>query len=153
MQTPLKRRCNLRVPLRDKIMLASDVVLPEELPAPAVVMRTPYGRGGEIATARAWLTALERPPALGAMIVLVNPSDPFVEDPTGLPGPMHVHWDRMTDGRALQYTEAVDWTDVYGHRPLIDLDEKAGFESRPWRTRSSPSTSGSHATRVRRPRA
>jgi putative CocE/NonD family hydrolase len=183
--------------MRDGSTLASDLVLPDELPAPAVVMRTPYGRGGEIATRRAdafarggyatvwvdvrgrgdsdgefdpyrndgpdgfdviewaaaqawcdrsvatyggsypgriqWLTALDRPPALAAMIVLVTPSDPFVEDPTGLPGPMHVHWDRMTDGRALQYTEAVDWTDVYGHRPYIDLDEKAGFRSRHWR--------------------
>jgi hypothetical protein len=25
------------------------------------------------------------------MIVFVTPSDLFVEDPTGLPGPMHVH--------------------------------------------------------------
>jgi uncharacterized protein len=197
MPMPLKRRFNLRVPLRDGVTLAADLVLPEELPAPAVVMRTPYGRGGEIATARAdvfaragcvalwvdvrgrgdsdgefdpyrndgldgfdviewaaaqdwcdgsvatyggsypgriqWLTALERPSALAAMIVLVTPSDPFVEDPTGLPGPMHVHWDRVTDGRSVQYTEAVDWMDVYGHRPHKELDERAGFESRHWR--------------------
>jgi uncharacterized protein len=172
-------------------------VLPVQRPAPAVLMRTPYGRGGERATARAdafaragyaavwvdvrgrgdsdgrfepyrndgpdgvdaiawaaeqdwcdgrvatfggsypgqiqWLTALHRPPALAAMIVLVAPSDPFVENPTGLPGPMHVHWYRMTDGRALQYTEAVDWMEVYRHRPLIDLDEAAGFRSERWR--------------------
>ena len=80
-----------------------------------------------------WLTALHRPPALKAMIVMVTPSDPFVENPTGVPGPMHVHWFRMTDGRALQYTEAVDWMDVYGHRPLIELDEAAGFRSERWR--------------------
>ncbi len=80
-----------------------------------------------------WLTALEQPPALAAMIVLVTPADPFVENPTGVPGPMHVHWFRMTDGRGLQYTEAVDWMRVYGHRPLLELDDAAGFRSEPWR--------------------
>ena len=43
---------------------------------------------------------------------------------------MHVHWYRMTDGRVLQYTEAVDWMDVYRHRPLCELDEAAGFRLR-----------------------
>ncbi len=193
----LTRRFNVRIPMRDGITLAADLVLPAQLPAPAVVMRTPYGRGGERPTERAdafakggyaavwvdvrgrgdsdgvfqpyrndgldgvdviawaagqdwcdgavatfggsypgmiqWLTALHQPPELAAMIVLVTPSDPFVEDPTGLPGPMHIHWFRMTDGRALQYTEAVDWMKVYGHRPHIALDEAAGFSSELWR--------------------
>ena len=193
----LTRRFNVRIPLRDGITLAADLVLPAERPAPAVVMRTPYGRGGDRATERAdafanagyaavwvdvrgrgdsdgrfdpyrndgldgvdviewaaaqdwcdgsvatyggsypgriqWLTALHQPPALRAMIVLVTPADPFVENPTGVPGPMHVHWYRMTDGRAVQYTEAVDWMAVYGHRPLVDLDEAAGFRSELWR--------------------
>jgi hypothetical protein len=193
----LVRRFNVRIPLRDGVTLAADLVLPDELPAPAVVMRTPYGRGGEQQTKRTdafakagycacwvdvrgrgdsegvfdpyrndgldgvdviawaaaqdwcdgsvatyggsysgriqWLTGLHRPPALKAMIVLVPPSDPFVENPTGLPSPMHVHWFRMTDGRAMQYTEAVDWTEVYRHRPLIELDEAAGFRSELWR--------------------
>lgn len=193
----LTRRFNVRVPMRDAVTLAADLVLPDELPAPAVVMRTPYGRGSELPTKRAdvfatagfcacwvdvrgrgdsdgvfdpyrndgldgvdviawaaaqewcdgsvatfggsysgriqWLTALHDPPALRAMIVLVTPSDPFVEDPTGVPGPMHIHWSRMTDGRAMQYTEAVDWMEVYRHRPLIDLDEAAGFHSEKWR--------------------
>ena len=196
-QQKLGRRFNVRIPLRDGLTLAADLVLPSQLPAPAVVMRTPYGRGGDIATARAnafanagyvavwvdvrgrgdsdgtfapyrndgidgfdviewaaaqdwcdgavatfggsypgriqWLTALQRPPSLAAMIVLVTPSDPFVEDETAVPGPMHVHWYRMTDGRVLQYTEAVDWMDVYGHRPLCELDEAAGFVSQLWR--------------------
>ena len=193
----LTRWFNVRVPLRDGITLAADLVAPAELPAPAVVVRTPYGRGGDRTTAQAdmlaragyvsvwmdvrgrgdsegefapyrndgldgvdaiawtaaqdwcdgrvatlggsypgriqWLTALHRPPALAAMIVLVTPSDPFVEDPTGLPGPMHIHWYRMTDGRGLQYTEAVDWMDVYRQRPLAELDEAAGFSSPLWR--------------------
>ncbi len=196
-QQKLGRRFNVRIPLRDGLTLAADLVLPSQLPAPAVVMRTPYGRGGDIATARAnafanagyvavwvdvrgrgdsdgtfapyrndgidgfdviewaaaqdwcdgavatfggsypgriqWLTALQRPPSLAAMIVLVTPSDPFVEDETAVPGPMHVHWYRMTDGRVLQYTEAVDWMDVYRHRPLCELDEAAGFVSQLWR--------------------
>ncbi len=67
------------------------------------------------------------------MIVIVTPADPFVENPTGVPGPMHVHWYRMTDGRGMQYTGAVDWMEVYGHRPLVDLDEAAGFRSALWR--------------------
>ena len=190
--------------MRDGVTLAADLVLPDQLPAPAVVMRTPYGRGGERPSARAdafanggyvavwvdvrgrgdsdgafapyrndgvdgvdviawaaaqdwcdgtvatfggsypgmiqWLTALHQPPELAAMIVLVTPSDPFVEDPTGLPGPMHIHWYRMTDGRALQYTEAVDWMEVYRHRPHIDLDEAAGFHSPLWREECSHQT-------------
>lgn len=193
----LTRRFNLRIPLRDGVTLAADLVLPKELPAPAVVMRTPYGRTGERATERMdafarggyvavwvdvrgrgdsdgafepyrndgpdgvdviawvaeqewcdgavatyggsypgriqWLTALHQPPALKAMIVLVTPSDPFVENPTGVSGPMHIHWYRMTDGRGVQWTEAVDWMEVYGHRPLIELDEVAGFHSELWR--------------------
>ena len=190
------RRFNVRIPMRDGATLAADLVLPDELPAPVVVMRTPYGRSGELQTIRAdaftkagyctcwvdvrgrgdsegafdpyrndgvdgvdviawaasqewcdgsvatyggsysgriqWLTALHQPPALKAMVVLVTPSDPFVENPTGVPGPMHVHWFRMTDGRAMQYTEAVDWMGVYRHRPLIELDEAVGFRSRVW---------------------
>jgi uncharacterized protein len=191
------RRFNVRIPIRGEVTLAADLVLPADVPAPAVVMRTPYGRSGERQTVRAdgfakagycacwvdvrgrgdsegvfepyrndgpdgvdviawaaaqdwcdgsvatfggsypgriqWLTALHSPPELKAMIVLVTPSDPFVENPTGLPGPMHVHWFRMTDGRAMQYTDAVDWMAVYRHRPFTDLDEAAGFRSELWR--------------------
>jgi predicted acyl esterase len=50
---PLTRRFNVRVPVRGGITLAADLVLPAQRPAPAVVMRTPYGRGGELATTRA----------------------------------------------------------------------------------------------------
>ena len=59
-----------------------------------------------------WLTALHQPPALAAMIVLVTPADPFVEDPTGVPGPMHIHWYRMTDGRgpAVHRRLSTGWT-------------------------------------------
>ncbi|QIA26706.1 CocE/NonD family hydrolase [Thermaerobacter sp. PB12/4term] len=80
-----------------------------------------------------WLTALEKPPHLKAMIVHVTPSDPYVEWPTGTPGPMHVCWNRMTDGRVLQYVKDVDWMKVYEHLPLLTMDEAAGFVSRHWR--------------------
>ncbi|HYZ53979.1 MAG TPA: CocE/NonD family hydrolase [Streptosporangiaceae bacterium] len=157
------RRFNVRISLRDGITLSADLALPESLPAPAVVLRTPYGKTGErqsnrgavfakagyalvladvrgrgdsdgvfqpyrndgrdgaeviawvaeqewctgdVATYGAsysgriqWLTALERPPALRAMMCLVTPSDPFVEIPTGLPTPMHINWHRFVDGR------------------------------------------------------
>jgi putative CocE/NonD family hydrolase len=196
-ETGITRRYNLRVPLRDGITLAADLVLPTGRPAPAVVMRTPYGRSGERQSARAeafarggyayvlvdvrgrgdsdgafvpyrndgpdgadvidwvaaqdwcdgkvathggsypgriqWLTALHRPAALKAMVCLVTPSDPFVEWPTGVPDPMSVHWFRMTDGRAIQYTGDTDWMSVYAHRPLLTMDEAAGFVSPNWR--------------------
>lgn len=80
-----------------------------------------------------WLTALEKPPHLKAMIVHVTPSDPYVEWPTGTPGPMHVCWNRMTDGRVLQYVDKIDWMKVYEHLPLLTMDEAAGFVSRHWR--------------------
>jgi len=80
-----------------------------------------------------WLAALEQPPHLRAMIVSVTPSDPFVEWPTGTPGPMHVCWHHMTSGHALQNTAAVDWIQVYEHLPLLTMDERAGRPSRQWR--------------------
>jgi uncharacterized protein len=196
-ETGITRQYNVRVPLRDGITLAADVVLPRERPAPAVVLRTPYGRSSERQSARAeafarggyayvsvdvrgrgdsdgafvpyrndgpdgadvidWVaaqdwcdgkvathggsypgriqfqTALHRPAALKAMVCLVTPSDPFVEWPTGVPDPMHLHWFRMTDGRAVQYTGDTDWMSVYAHRPLATMDEAAGFVSANWR--------------------
>jgi hypothetical protein len=196
-ETGITRRYNVRVPLRDGITLAADFVRPAGRRAPAVVLRTPYGRSGERQSARAeafarrgyayvlvdvrgrgdsdgafvpyrndgpdgadvidwvaaqdwcdgavathggsypgriqWLTALHRPAALAAMVCLVTPSDPFVEWPTGVPDPMSVHWFRMTDGRAIQYTGDTDWMSVYAHRPLLTMDEAAGFVSPNWR--------------------
>jgi len=178
-------------------MLSADLALPGSLPAPAVVVRTPYGKTGERQSERAavfarggyaavlvdvrgrgdsdgvfepyrndgpdgaeviawaagqewctgdvatygasypgriqWLTALERPPALRAMVCLVTPSDPFAEIPTGLPTPMHINWHRLTDGRMPQYRDNTDWMTVYRHRPLLTMDEAAGFVSPNWR--------------------
>jgi hypothetical protein len=191
------RRFNVRIPLREGITLSADLALPESLPAPAVVMRTPYGKTGEQQSKRAalfaragyalvladvrgrgdsdgvfqpyrndgpdgaeviawtaaqewcsgdvatygasysgriqWLTALERPPALRAMVCLVTPSDPFVETPTGLPSLMHINWYRFVDGRMPQFRDDIDWMAVYRHRPLFTMDEAAGFVSPNWR--------------------
>jgi uncharacterized protein len=193
----VSRRFNARIPLREGITLSADLALPTSLPAPAVVMRTPYGKSGERQSKRAavfatggyalvsvdvrgrgdsdglfqpyrndgrdgaeviawvaaqawctgdvatygasyggriqWLTALEQPPALRAMVCLVTPSDPFVEIPTGLPPPMHINWHRFTDARMPQYLDDVDWMAVYRHRPLLTMDEAAGFRSPNWR--------------------
>jgi uncharacterized protein len=191
------RRFNVRVPLREGITLSADLALPSSLPAPAVVLRTPYGKTGErqskltgmfakagyaavhvdvrgrgdsdgifepyrndghdgvevIAWAAAqqwctgdvatfggsyagriqWLTALERPASLRAMVCVVTPSDPFVESPTGVPTPMHLNWYRYVDARMPQYRDDVDWMSIYRHRPLSTMDEAAGFVSPGWR--------------------
>jgi predicted acyl esterase len=47
------RRFNVRIPLREGITVAADLALPPRLPAPAVVIRTPYGRSGASQSKRA----------------------------------------------------------------------------------------------------
>ncbi len=89
--------------------------------------------GGSYGGRIQWLTALQQPPALRAMVCMVTPSDPFVECPTGLPWPMQIGWQRLTDGRVPQYTGDVDWGAVFRHRPLATMDEAAGFVSANWR--------------------
>ena len=80
-----------------------------------------------------WLAALHQPPHLRTMIVLVTPSDPFVETPTGLPAPMHLCWLHLVSGRVVQPMESVDWMQVYEHLPLLTMDERAGRHSQHWR--------------------
>jgi len=80
-----------------------------------------------------WITALEKPPSLKAMVCAVAPSDPFVEDPSGTPGPMHLNWFRLVDARMPQFRDDLDWMAVYRHRPLATMDEAAGFISGNWR--------------------
>jgi hypothetical protein len=80
-----------------------------------------------------WLAALEQPPHLKTMIVLVTPSDPFVETPTGCPSPMHLCWLHLVSGRLEQNMSAVNWEQVYWHLPLFSMDEQAGRVNRPWR--------------------
>ncbi len=80
-----------------------------------------------------WLTALEKPPHLSAMVVAVTPSDPFVEWPTGVPVPAHAAWLFLTSGRTMQNTSAVQWDKVYEHLPLMTMDEATGRHMPMWR--------------------
>ena len=81
-----------------------------------------------------WLAALHHPPHLRTMVVRVTPSDPFVETPTGLRSPMHLCWLHYVSGRTNQLMEAVDWTQVYEHLPLLTMDERAGRRNQHWRS-------------------
>lgn len=79
-----------------------------------------------------WLTAVTQPPHLTTMIVMVTPSDPFVEFPTGLPIPMEISWYHLTAGHVTQNLEAVNWEAVMRHLPLIDMDDAAGRPNPYW---------------------
>ena len=89
--------------------------------------------GGSYLGSIQWLTALEKPEHLTSMIVLVAPSDPFVEWPSGTHGPMHLCWIHLTSGRVVQNMNALDWNRVYQHLPLMTMDEQAGRISPLWR--------------------
>lgn len=192
---------NIRVPMRDGVMLAADIFRPEETRrgarAPVILVRTPYnknnkiyieparyfaergyayvtmdvrGRGdsdGEFVPYRnegidgydavewcaaqswssgnvgtlggsylgriQWLTALLQPPHLKTMIVMVTPSDPFVETPTGVPGLQHLCWLYLVHGRLRQLMEEINWNPIYEHLPLLTMDERAGLDLPLWR--------------------
>ena len=79
-----------------------------------------------------WLTAVQQPPHLTAMIPMVSPSDPFVEWPTGLPLPQTLSWFHFTSGHVAQNMEAVDWTKLYSHLPMITMDDAMGRPNRNW---------------------
>ena len=88
--------------------------------------------GGSYNGAIQWLTAVQQPPHLAAMIPMVTPSDPFVEWPTGQPLPASISWFHYTAGRVLQNMEAVDWNKLYWHLPLITMDEAMGRPNQHW---------------------
>jgi putative CocE/NonD family hydrolase len=79
-----------------------------------------------------WLTAVQQPPHLAAMIPMVSPSDPFVEWPTGLPLPQTLSWFHFTSGHVAQNMEAVDWTKLYSHLPMITMDDAMGRPNGNW---------------------
>src|SRR5207248_6347397 len=54
----------------------------------------------------------------------------------------HINWFRMVDARVLQYAEDVNWNEVYKHRPLMTMDEAAGFVSENWRAELAHRTLG-----------
>ena len=89
--------------------------------------------GGSYGGLIQFLTAVQRPPALAAMIAMVSPSDPYVEFPTGALSPMMLSWHRLTAGRMRQLVDDVDWAAVYEHLPLRTMDEAAGFFAPHWR--------------------
>ncbi len=80
-----------------------------------------------------WLTALHQPPGLKTMIVMVTPSDPFVEMPIGTQGLQHLCWLYLVNGRLRQLMEEINWNPIYEHLPLLTMDERAGFFSEKWR--------------------
>ncbi len=88
--------------------------------------------GGSYNGAIQWLTAVQQPPHLAAMIPMVSPSDPFVEWPTGQPLPASISWYHFTAGHVLQNMEAVDWNKLYWHLPFITMDEAMGRPNRLW---------------------
>ena len=100
--------------------------------------------GGSYGARSGWFTALEQPEHLVAMVILVSPSDPFVEWPTSDMTPMMVSWHRLVSGRVLQNVQGIDWTEVYEHLPLIELDVKAGFDSPSWKDSLSHPTLDDH---------
>ncbi|MGC8656106.1 MAG: CocE/NonD family hydrolase [Thermoplasmata archaeon] len=79
-----------------------------------------------------WLTAVERPPHLKAMVSIVSPSDPFVESPTGVQDPMHLSWRYLVSGRTYKDPSDVNWDDVYRTIPLKDMPEKLGYDIPDW---------------------
>jgi putative CocE/NonD family hydrolase len=79
-----------------------------------------------------WLAALQQPPHLATMIVLVTPPDPFVESPTGLQSPSYLSWYHLLLGHTLHNAAAVDWNAVYLHLPLSAMDEAGGFHAPYW---------------------
>ena len=79
-----------------------------------------------------WIAALQQPPHLTTMIVLVTPPDPFVESPTGLQSPTYMSWYHLLLGHTLHNSAAVDWTALYWHLPLDTMDEAAGFHAPYW---------------------
>jgi len=83
--------------------------------------------GGSYSARIQWLTALERPRNLFAMISKVSPSDPFVENPTGVNDPMHISWRYLVSGRSLKNVNDIEWNDVYRTLPLKDMPKSFGI--------------------------
>ncbi len=83
--------------------------------------------GGSYSARIQWLTALERPKNLFAMISKVSPSDPFVENPTGVNDPMHISWRYLVSGRSLKNVNDIEWDNVYRTLPLKDMPKSFGI--------------------------
>jgi putative CocE/NonD family hydrolase len=81
----------------------------------------------------AWVAAAQQPPHLAAMVAIASPSDPFVENPTGVPSPMFISWYHYVAGRTVQSAEILDWAELFKHQPLYTLDEAARRPNPYWK--------------------
>ena len=88
--------------------------------------------GGSYSARIQWLTALEHPMNLKAMISRVSPSDPFLESPTGVSDPMHISWRYLVSGRTAKSVDDIDWMSVYRTLPLIDMPKALGLVFDDW---------------------
>lgn len=95
-----------------------------------------------------WRAALEKPPNLQAMISGVVPSDPFVENPTGVRDVSHLAWLFMLSGKNMQNLNPVDWENITWHLPLIDMDEMTGRKVYGWKEAFDHTTLDDHLKRL-----
>jgi putative CocE/NonD family hydrolase len=89
--------------------------------------------GASYSAYAAWIAAAQQPPHLTAMVVIASPSDPFVENPTGLPSPMYINWYHAVSGRTMQNADILDWSELFKHQPLYTLDEAAHRPNPYWK--------------------
>ncbi len=80
-----------------------------------------------------WRAALEKPPHLKAMISCVVPSDPFVEDPTGVRESDHLSWLYLLSEKDPSNIRELDWDKIAWHLPLYDMDSLTGKVIHEWR--------------------
>lgn len=80
-----------------------------------------------------WLAALKKPPHLEGMISIVPPSDPFVENPTGLPSPLYISWLFLLSGHLMHNINNINWNKILYSLPLIDMPEQINSEIPFWK--------------------
>jgi putative CocE/NonD family hydrolase len=84
-----------------------------------------------------WLAAVQQPPHLTTMIVMVTMTDPFadmnISSPGGQPSPTTASWYHYIAGHVLQNMNAVDWGQLNWHLPLYTMDETAGRPNQYWK--------------------
>jgi hypothetical protein len=79
-----------------------------------------------------WLTAVEKPDGLKAMVSIVSPSDQFVESPTEVYDPMHVSLRYLVSGRTLKNTDDIDWYSVNSTLPIRDIPRALSMKLPDW---------------------
>ena len=84
-----------------------------------------------------WLTAIERPPHLAAMISIATVGDPgtdiFITGPTGVPTPTMISWYHLVAGHGIQDLSAIDWSALAWHLPLATMDQASGRSVPYWK--------------------